>query len=138
MLNNFLSGLMFQYCFVLKSITCIIYLIVKETSSEKIEKLYDLSLILKSHACANVTHDVIFTFFTDYWLCKIPYKEISALYLLYGVCTHKLFINLKWKDVYIRLSVCHYDTYIADILRKYSPLIWEWCLLSCMPESSKF
>ena len=32
----------------------------------------------------NVTRDVIFTFFSDYWLCKIPYKEISALYLLYG------------------------------------------------------
>ena len=25
---------------------------------------------------------------SDYWLCKIPYKEISALYLLYG-CDQK-------------------------------------------------
>ena len=50
---------MFQYSFVLKSITWIIYLIVKETSSEKIEKLYEISLILKSHACANVTENVI-------------------------------------------------------------------------------
>ena len=24
------------------------------------------------------------TFLSDYWLCKIPYKEISFLYLLYG------------------------------------------------------
>ena len=50
---------MFQYSFVLKSITCIIYLIEKETSSEKIEKLYELSLILKSHACSIVTQNVI-------------------------------------------------------------------------------
>ena len=50
---------MFQYSFVLKCITCIIYLIEKETSSEKIEKLYELSLISKSRACANVTHNVI-------------------------------------------------------------------------------
>ena len=50
---------MFQYSFVLKSITCIIYLIEKETSSEKIEKLYELSLILKSHACLIVTQNVI-------------------------------------------------------------------------------
>ena len=59
MLNNFLSGLMFQYSFVLKSITCIIYLIEKETSSEKIEKLYELSLILKFHACSIVTQNFI-------------------------------------------------------------------------------
>ena len=59
LLNNFLSRLMFQYSFVLKSITCIIYLIEKETSSEKIEKLYELSLILKSHACSIVTQNVI-------------------------------------------------------------------------------
>ena len=59
LLNNFLSRLMFQYSFVLKSITCIIYLIEKETSSEKIEKLYELSLILKSHACSIVTYNVI-------------------------------------------------------------------------------
>ena len=38
---------MFQYSFVLKSITCNIYLIEKETFSGKIEKLYELSLILK-------------------------------------------------------------------------------------------
>ena len=50
---------MFQYAFVLKSITCLIYLIVQETSSNKIEKLYELSLVLKSHACANVTENVI-------------------------------------------------------------------------------
>ena len=30
-----------------------------------------------------VTHDDIFSFFSDYWLCKIPYKEISAQHLLY-------------------------------------------------------
>ena len=24
------------------------------------------------------------TIFGDYWLCKIPYKGISPLYLLYG------------------------------------------------------
>ena len=59
LLNNFLSRLMFQYSFVLKSITCIIYLIEKETSSEKIEKLYELSLILKSHACQIVAQNVI-------------------------------------------------------------------------------
>ena len=50
---------MFQYSFVLKSITCIIYLIEKKTSSEKIKKLYELSLILKSHACSIVTQNVI-------------------------------------------------------------------------------
>ena len=50
---------MFQYSLVLKSITCIIYLVVLETSSEKIEKLYELSLILRSHACENVTENVI-------------------------------------------------------------------------------
>ena len=50
---------MFQYSFVLKSITWIIYSIVKETSSEKIEKLYELSLILRSHACANITENII-------------------------------------------------------------------------------
>ena len=50
---------MFQYSFVLKSITCIIYLIEKETSSEKREKLCELSLILKSHACSIVTQNVI-------------------------------------------------------------------------------
>ena len=71
---------MFQYSWTQKHNLHLIYQIVEETSSEKIGKLYELSLILKSHACANV----IFTFFSDYWLCKIPYKEISALYLLYG------------------------------------------------------
>ena len=50
---------MFQYSFVLKSITCIIYLIEKETSSEIIEKLSEISSILKSHAYANVTQNVI-------------------------------------------------------------------------------
>ena len=50
---------MFQYSFALKNITCLIYLIVYDTSSEKIEKLYELSLILKSHACAKVTDNVI-------------------------------------------------------------------------------
>ena len=68
MFNNILSRLRFQYSFLLKNISCFIYLIVKETSSEKIEKLHELSLILKSHACVNITHDVIFTFFSDYWL----------------------------------------------------------------------
>ena len=29
------------------------------------------------------------TFFSDYWLCKIPYKEISTLYLLYVVSKEK-------------------------------------------------
>ena len=57
---------MFQYSFLLKNITCNIYLIVYETSSEKIEKLHEQSLILKSHASANVTHDIIFSFFSDY------------------------------------------------------------------------
>ena len=37
LLNNFLFGLMFQYSFLLKSITCINYLIAYETSSEKIQ-----------------------------------------------------------------------------------------------------
>ena len=49
---------MFQYSFVLKSISCI-YLIAYETSSEKIEKLCEISSILKSLACANVTQNVI-------------------------------------------------------------------------------
>ena len=57
---------MFQYSFLLKNITCLIYLIVEETSSEKIKRLHELSLNLKSHACANVTHDIIFTFFSVY------------------------------------------------------------------------
>ena len=57
---------MFHYYFLLKNIMCLIYLIVYETSSEKIEKLNEISLILKSHACANITHDVIFSFFSDY------------------------------------------------------------------------
>ena len=43
-----------------------------------------MKYLLKSQACANVTHDVIFTIFSDYWLCKILYQEISALHLLYG------------------------------------------------------
>ena len=38
---------------------CLIYIIVYETSSEKIEKLHELSSILKSHAYANVTENVI-------------------------------------------------------------------------------
>ena len=79
---------MFQYSFLLKNISCFIYIIVYETSSEKIEKLHELSLNLISHACSIVTHDVIFSFFSDYWLCKIPYKEISALYLLYDLDPH--------------------------------------------------
>ena len=59
LLNNSLSGLMFHYSFVLKGISCIIYLIAYETSSEKIEKLCEISSIFKSHACANVTENVI-------------------------------------------------------------------------------
>ena len=59
LLNNFLSGLMFQYSFLLKSITCINYLIAYETSSEKIEKLCEISSILKSHAWQIVAQNVI-------------------------------------------------------------------------------
>ena len=50
---------MFQYSFLLKNVTYLNYLVVYETSSKKIEKLHKLSLILKSHACANVTENVI-------------------------------------------------------------------------------
>ena len=55
---------MFQYSFLLKNISCFFYIIVYKTSSEKIEKLYELSLNLISHACLIVTHDVIFSFFS--------------------------------------------------------------------------
>ena len=33
-----------------------------------------------------------FLIFSDYWLCKIPYKEISALYLLYEDTPPLIFI----------------------------------------------
>ena len=37
---------MIQYSFLLKNISCFIYITVYETSSEKIEKLHELSLFL--------------------------------------------------------------------------------------------
>ena len=39
---------------------------IRDIYSEEIEKLHELSLILKSQACAKVTQDIIFTFFSDY------------------------------------------------------------------------
>ena len=110
MSNNILSRLMFQYSFLLKNISCFIYIIVYETSSEKIEKLLESSLNLISHACSIVTHDVIFSFFSDYWLCKISYKEISALYLLY-VCSHVMFL--------LRITMIHQNQEIVKCLYSY-------------------
>jgi hypothetical protein len=74
---------MFQYSFVLRSITCIIYLIAQETSSEKIEKLYELSLILKSHACANVTYNVIKRFSVTIDCVRFLIRGFPLEYLLY-------------------------------------------------------
>ena len=36
------------------------------------------------------------TIFGDYWLCKIPYKGISTLYLLYELAQHKILTNKKY------------------------------------------
>ena len=42
------------------------------------------------------------TIFSDYWLCKIPYKEISSLYLLYGVSPETLSLKIDLEGFSIR------------------------------------
>ena len=39
---------------------------------------FEISRMRERHSKRNQT------IFGDYWLCKIPYKGISTLYLLYG------------------------------------------------------
>ena len=66
---------MFQYSFLLKNISCFIYIIVYETSSEKIEKLHELSLNLISHACSIVTQTAIFSFSVTIDCVRFPIRR---------------------------------------------------------------
>ena len=47
------------------------------------------------------------TFYSDYWLCKIPYKEISSLYLLYGASPETLSLKIDlWKGFQLEGGFC--------------------------------
>ena len=55
------------------------------------------------------------TFFSDYWLCKIPYKEISPLYLLCGSIETKFDVMMseKLKKLVLRSVASHFILVVA-------------------------
>merc|ERR550534_973742 len=101
---------MFQYSFVLKSITCIIYLIEKETSSEKIDKLYELSLILKSHACSIVTQNVIERF-------SVTIDCVRFLIRGFPLYTYSMDLILSPSFGYCTSTLILVDTCLTQILK---------------------
>ena len=56
------------------------------------------------------------TFFSDYWLCKIPCKEIFPLYLLYVSYAKK---EKNEKKNYLRFMEPHYTGFFLGFLHIY-------------------
>ena len=85
------------------------------------------SLQLSNFGLTYVMSLNIFQWLSDYWLCKIPYKEFSPLYLLLGSIEIKFDVMMseKLKKLVLRSVASHFILVVARMPGK-KLMFYHW------------